>query len=50
MSGESNADRDLLAMCWQTALGPESWRASVLVELRGFEPLASAMRTQRSAN
>ena len=45
MSGESDADRDLLAICWQPAPTGGVTGALCLVELRGFEPLTSAMRT-----
>jgi hypothetical protein len=46
ISGEGNADRDLLAICWQPPSAAGAYGAFVLVELRGFEPLTSAMRTQ----
>jgi hypothetical protein len=42
---KSATGREFLANFWQTPPAAGAYGAFVLVELRGFEPLTSAMRT-----
>jgi hypothetical protein len=43
LSGVRATNRDLLTICWQTALSGSAADALCPVELRGFEPLTPCM-------